>query len=124
MYTCPYPLLFTPITLAGTQFRNRIFASPTGGQHTHYGNHPINELICYYERKAQGGAASVCIGDAVADGEHAQSNGSHICLDDISGKPHLNKLSGSTRAIIFALFADIRNPPLPVSVHSLAYCIE
>ena len=97
MYQCPYPRLFTPITLAGTQFRNRIFASPTGGQHTHYGNHPINELICYYERKAQGGAASVCIGDAVADGEHAQSNGSHICLDDISGKPHLNKLSGSIR---------------------------
>ncbi len=97
MYQCPYPLLFEPITLAGTQFRNRIFASPTGGQHTHYGNHPINELICYYERKAQGGAASVCIGDAVPDGEHAQSNGSHICLDDISGKPHLNKLSSSIR---------------------------
>ena len=97
MYTCPYPLLFTPITLGGTQFRNRIFASPTGGQHTHYGNHPINELICYYERKAVGGAASVCIGDAMPDGEHALANGSHILLDDPSGKPHLNKLSNAIR---------------------------
>ena len=47
MYTCKYPHLFSPIQIAGTLFRNRIFASPTGGHHTHYMNHPINELICY-----------------------------------------------------------------------------
>ncbi len=93
MYSCKYPHLFSPILIGGTLFRNRIFASPTGGQHTHYKNHPINEIICYYERKAIGGAASVCIGDAVVDSEISLSNGNHILLDDPSGKPHLNKLS-------------------------------
>ena len=71
MYECSYPHLFTPIVLAGQLFKNRIFASPTGLQHNHYGNHPINETINYYERKAIGGAASVCIGDAMVDGEIA-----------------------------------------------------
>ena len=97
MYHCKYPHLFEPILLGDTLFRNRIFASPTGGQHTHYQNHPINELISYYERKSIGGAASVCVGDAMPDGEHALANGAHILLDDVSGKPHLNKLSENIR---------------------------
>ena len=97
MYECPYPNLFEPIVLGNQFFRNRIFASPTGMQHTHYGNHPINETICYYERKAVGGAASVCIGDAMVDSEIALANGNHILLDDPTGKPHLNKLSEAIR---------------------------
>ena len=97
MYECPYPHLFTPIVLAGQLFKNRIFASPTGLQHNHYGNHPINETINYYERKAIGGAASVCIGDAMVDSEIALANGNHILLDDTTGRPHLNKLSEAIR---------------------------
>ncbi len=97
MYECQYPHLFRPIVLGNQFFRNRIFASPTGLQHTHYGNHPINETICYYERKAVGGAASVCIGDAMVDSEIALANGNHILLDDPTGKPHLNKLSEAIR---------------------------
>jgi len=97
MYQCPYPQLFTPIVLAGQLFKNRIFASPTGLQHNHYGNHPINETINYYERKAIGGAASVCIGDAMVDSEIALANGNHILLDDPTGRPHLNKLSEAIR---------------------------
>ncbi len=95
MYECKYPHLFSPIMIGGTLFRNRIFASPTGGHHTHSerGNRPINELICYYERKAVGGAASVCIGDAMVDSEIALANGNHIELDDPSGLPHLSKLA-------------------------------
>jgi 2,4-dienoyl-CoA reductase-like NADH-dependent reductase (Old Yellow Enzyme family)/thioredoxin reductase len=97
MYTCKYPELFSPIELAGTLFRNRIFASPTGGQPTYYKNRPIPEYIAYYERKATGGAASVCIGDAMPDSEHALANGSHIMLDDPGVKPQLNKLSEAIR---------------------------
>ena len=82
MYSCTYPELFSPIELGGTLFRNRLFASPTGGQPTYYKNRPIPEYIAYYERKATGGAASVCIGDAMPDSEHALANGSHIMLDD------------------------------------------
>ena len=95
MYECQYPHLFSPIVLAGQLFRNRIFASPTGMHYSHYGNRPNNETICYYERKAIGGAASVCIGDAMVDGEIAQATGGHILLDDPSGRSHLSKLSES-----------------------------
>ena len=92
MYNCEYPHLFSPIVLAGTLFRNRLFASPTGGK-----NHPNNEIISYFERKAMGGAASVCIGDAMVDGEIALANGEHIQLDDTSNQPYLNKLSEAIR---------------------------
>ncbi len=97
MYTCKYPHLFTPIELAGTLFKNRIFASPTGVQHSTSLNRPINETISYYERKAIGGAASVCIGDAMVDSEIALANGNHILLDDQGAKPNLNKLSEAIR---------------------------
>ena len=97
MYECAYPHLFTPIVLAGQLFRNRIFASPTGMQYNHYGNRPNNETICYFERKAVGGAASVCIGDAMVDSEIALANGAHILLDDHTNRAHLSRLSESIR---------------------------
>ena len=97
MYECAYPHLFTPIVLAGQLFRNRIFASPTGMQYNHYANRPNNETICYFERKAIGGAASVCIGDAMVDSEIALANGAHILLDDPGSRAHLSRLSESIR---------------------------
>ena len=97
MYECQYPHLFTPIVLAGQLFRNRIFASPTGMQYNHYANRPNNESICYFERKAIGGAASVCIGDAMVDSELALANGAHILLDDPGARAHLSRLSETIR---------------------------
>ena len=97
MYECHYPHLFSPIVLADQYFRNRIFASPTGMQYNHYGNRPNNETICYFERKAIGGAASVCIGDAMVDSEIALANGAHILLDDRTSRSHLSKLSDAIR---------------------------
>jgi 2,4-dienoyl-CoA reductase-like NADH-dependent reductase (Old Yellow Enzyme family) len=93
MYTCKYPNLFSPITIGNTLFRNRLCASPTGLQYTTSKNRPINEGISYYERKAIGGAASVCIGDAMVDSEISLANGNHILLDDPGVRPHLTKLS-------------------------------
>ncbi|MBR3004219.1 MAG: FAD-dependent oxidoreductase [Lachnospiraceae bacterium] len=53
-----YPHLFSPIMIGGQQFKNRIFNSPTG-----VAIEPERYCVGYYERKAIGGAASVCIGD-------------------------------------------------------------
>ena len=53
-----YPHLFEPIVLGKQFFRNRIFNSPTGVQID-----PERYSCGYYERKAIGGAASVCVGD-------------------------------------------------------------
>ena len=54
-----YPHLFEPIVIGKQLFRNRIFNSPTGVE-----INPDYYSTSYYERKAIGGAASVCIGDA------------------------------------------------------------
>lgn len=95
MFEQRYPHLFSPISLAGNVFRNRIFASPTGAAHFTSQRFPIPETNAYYERKAIGGAASVCVGDAVIDSIHSRFNSGHIPLDDPAGRPALNSLSES-----------------------------
>jgi 2,4-dienoyl-CoA reductase-like NADH-dependent reductase (Old Yellow Enzyme family)/thioredoxin reductase len=93
MYKCKYPNLFSPIQLGETLFRNRIFASPTGVSYSDPRHRPINETISYYERKAKGGAASVCVGDVMVDAEHSQHGRYNMMMDDIEIMPVLNKLS-------------------------------
>jgi 2,4-dienoyl-CoA reductase-like NADH-dependent reductase (Old Yellow Enzyme family)/thioredoxin reductase len=81
-----YPHLFSPIVLGNTVFRNRIFASPTGYQNLN-GNGFLNEgAAAYYERKALGGAASVCSFEGIVDGELGKGGDRHICLDT----PHID----------------------------------
>jgi 2,4-dienoyl-CoA reductase-like NADH-dependent reductase (Old Yellow Enzyme family)/thioredoxin reductase len=93
MYNCKYPHLFSPIQLGNTLFRNRIFTAPTGVFYGDPKHRPINETICYYERKARGGAASVCVGDAQVDSEHSQHGRYNMMMDDNEIMPALNKLS-------------------------------
>lgn len=62
-----YPNLFAPIELAGTVFRNRIFVAPQGFYNLGTDNLPNADEIAFYERKALGGAASVCKGDCIVD---------------------------------------------------------
>ena len=90
-----YPHLFSPITLAGTLFRNRIFSSPTGTAYMSSQHFPIQETNAYYERKAIGGAASVCVGDAVVCSKHGRFNNAHLALDDPGGQSALSRLSDS-----------------------------
>ncbi len=86
---CKYPNLFEPIILGKTLYKNRIFYSPTG-----YKEQPVDEAACYYERKALGGASSVCVGDAAvaADGI-ARSN--QLRLDLKSTVPALEQISSA-----------------------------
>jgi 2,4-dienoyl-CoA reductase-like NADH-dependent reductase (Old Yellow Enzyme family)/thioredoxin reductase len=59
-----YPKLFTPFKIGDTVFRNRIFTSPTGYMDFFWdGTTPTEDFIAYYERKAMGGAATICIGE-------------------------------------------------------------
>ena len=92
MYECKYPHLFSPITLGDTVFRNRIFASPTGVFYSGADHRPVIETMGFYERKAKGGAASVCVGDAMVDGGHMHGAYS-LALDTQGIMPVMNKLS-------------------------------
>lgn len=58
-----YPHLFEPIRLEKTLFRNRMFASPVSGRALGTQNRPNADCIAFYEQKAMGGIASVCIGE-------------------------------------------------------------
>jgi len=58
-----YPHLFSPIKIGDVVFRNRIFGSPTGHMDFNSDHTPNDACIAYYERKAMGGAATVCIGE-------------------------------------------------------------
>ena len=62
----PYPHLFSAIKVGNVVFRNRIFAAPTGC--VVQPDNMFDEVApLYYERKAIGGAASVCVGELQVD---------------------------------------------------------
>ena len=67
-----YKHVFEPIQLAGTIFRNRIFASPIG--HTTSATDSMELLggAFYYGKKAMGGAASVCTGELAVDAKYGR----------------------------------------------------
>ncbi len=92
MYQCKYPHLFEPIVIGNRVFKNRIFNSPTGNCPEF--DTPTENVIAYYERKAMGGAASVCIGDVVVDRKIGMHGFNHICADDWAhGKGAMNRLA-------------------------------
>lgn len=88
-----YPHLFEPIRLGKTWFRNRMFASPISERAVDSQYRPNADGIAFYEQKAMGGAASVCIGDCVVDTKHGLFGDFMIRLDDPGTHRSLNLLS-------------------------------
>jgi 2,4-dienoyl-CoA reductase-like NADH-dependent reductase (Old Yellow Enzyme family)/thioredoxin reductase len=76
-----YPHLFSPIVLAKTLFRNRIFASPTGWRNEAPDGVFSDRATAYYERKAKGGAASVATCQVMVDSEYGMGMLSQFCAD-------------------------------------------
>ncbi|NLT15207.1 MAG: FAD-dependent oxidoreductase [Clostridiales bacterium] len=88
-----YPHLFEPIRLGKTVFRNRMFASPISERAVDSQYRPNADGIAFYEQKAMGGAASVCIGDCVVDSKHGLLGDFMVRLDDPNTHRTLNLLS-------------------------------
>ena len=98
MYECPYPRLFSPIRLGKQWFRNRIFASPISGRSLDSLNRPTAEAVAFYEEKARGGAASVCLGECAVDSEYGLYGEQMIRADDPRNHHAFNMLTtGITR---------------------------
>ncbi len=95
MYKCKYPFLFEPIRLGNVWFRNRLFASPISGRSLDSHNRPTFEYAAFYEEKARGGAASVCVGDCAVDSVNGLFGEHMIHLDDLTNHRALNLLSGA-----------------------------
>ena len=90
-----YPHLFEPFAIGNTVFRNRIFASPEGYYNVGADNLPSLDEIAFFERKAIGGVASVCVGDCIID----SATGTHypylIQMDNVNTLPGLSALAGA-----------------------------
>ena len=93
MYTCKYPHLFQPLKIGKVTFRNRIFAAPTGLFWADPAHRPLYETRAFNERKAMGGCASVCVGDVMVDGKHANHGRFEMAMDDPELYPALNRLA-------------------------------
>ncbi len=90
-----YPNLFKPIELAGNVFRNRIFVSPQGFYNLAKDNLPNADMAAFYERKALGGAASVCIGDCIVDVDTGRHYPFLIDMQDEATLPGLSSVASA-----------------------------
>ena len=98
MSNLKYRHLFEPIQLGHTLFRNRIFAAPVGHHEMSPDCFPDSEVVGFYEQKAKGGAASVCVGDCIVDAATGQSHVKQIHIDDLLIIPSLTAVAaGITR---------------------------
>jgi len=80
-----YPNLLSPIVLGRQYFRNRIFASPQDNPQLDANRFLTRDAMAFYERKAQGGFASVCVGDCMVE-KQGHSHPFQLRGDDVFGK--------------------------------------
>ena len=95
MSTQPFPHLFAPISAGGTLFRNRIFAAPTGVSFVDSDGLLMPEVGAYYERKALGGAASVCISGGGVSRRGMAYGGGMLPYTNHRGMPFYNYVTNS-----------------------------
>ena len=89
-----YPHLFSPVTIANQVFRNRLFSSPIGFQfHDAAAHTPTAEAIAFFSRRAQGGAASVALGECMVDSVHGKSNPTQTPLDSVSSRQSMTNMA-------------------------------
>jgi 2,4-dienoyl-CoA reductase-like NADH-dependent reductase (Old Yellow Enzyme family)/thioredoxin reductase len=85
--------LFTPVRIGRIPVANRLFASPQDYPGMTYGRFLTEEAAWFYERKALGGHASVCVGDMMVDGAEGRSHPFQMRGDDLLGKANLTRTS-------------------------------
>ena len=88
-----YPHLFQPVRIGDTLFRNRLFSAPTGHPDVTLDGNFTEDAITYYERKAQGGAAAVTLGEAIVDSRYGKRHPFQVSLDNINVRHSLSRLA-------------------------------
>ena len=77
-----YTNVFTPITIRGVEFKNRIEMAPTSPKFTTKEGYITQEHIDYFRAVARGGAAIVTMGNCSIDIKNARDEPRHVGLDD------------------------------------------
>ena len=97
MYYKPeYPLLCSPIKLAGLTLNNRMIAAPMGFPELTAEGLLTQDAIAFYELRAKGGAAMITVGEAVVHYATGKSHGRSI---NLSHPDVLGGLTNLARAI-------------------------
>jgi 2,4-dienoyl-CoA reductase-like NADH-dependent reductase (Old Yellow Enzyme family) len=93
-----YGHVFSPISIKGIEFRNRIFTPPTLAFMATPDGMATQEMIEYYRSFARGGAAVVTVGDSAVNFSYGKNHESQLNLgtDEVITSLH-NVLEGITR---------------------------
>ncbi len=92
-----YEHLFQPIQIGNTLFRNRIFCAPTGSPDLSVDGDFADDVISYYERKAQGGAATVTLGEAIVESRYGKRHPFQLSLDFSNTRHSLSRAADAIR---------------------------
>ena len=76
-----YKHVFSPITIRGVEFKNRIFMAPTSPKFTTEKGYMTTEHIDYFRAVGRGGAAVITLGNCSIDIEHTQDEPRQVGLD-------------------------------------------
>ena len=90
-----YPHLFEPLKVRGALFKNRIFAAPQGFYYTGSDFWPNADCAAYFEAKARGGMASICVGDCIVDSETGTAFAGLYRIDDVRSMPGFAALAAA-----------------------------
>ena len=90
-----FPHLFEPIKIRGQIFKNRLFVAPQGFYQIAADSHPNADMIAYWEAKARGGYASICVGDAIVHTPTGSKGPQVPHLDDQSSRSSLATLAAA-----------------------------
>jgi len=89
--TNPYPHLFSPLTIKGVTFKNRVMAAPMTTDRTVWPDGtPTQECINGYETRARGGAGTVTVTETFIDFDRAARHDHSI--DFVRDNPSVHKL--------------------------------
>ena len=88
-----YKHIFTPITIRGVEYKNRIEMAPTSPKFTDDKGYITTEHIDYFRAPARGGAAIVTLGNCSIDIARAQDEPRHVGLDSDDYIIGLSRLS-------------------------------
>jgi 2,4-dienoyl-CoA reductase-like NADH-dependent reductase (Old Yellow Enzyme family)/thioredoxin reductase len=90
-----YPHLFEPIKIGGALLRNRLSSSPQGYYNVAPDLFPNDDMVGFYETKARGGFATVCVGDCIVDWRQGRHYDWLLPMDDPRMLPGLSKLTSA-----------------------------
>ena len=92
-----YKALFEPIKINKTLYRNRIFSSPQDIYRLTSENFLDDNATAFYEIKALGGFASVCVGDLMVDSRAGHSHPFQLRGDDVKGRGSLTRTANAIK---------------------------